>query len=178
MAVGTNNGLEMLVHHLLHTDKFPDDAAQSQDGSNAYNEMETVTIAEGILTAPASYHSIYNYFFFSAGQESNVYIAGHSESNVYITGRSGECGGKTTAYRFQKGCKQGSPDATDLYCYGALVVTRKMLAELRHYPDAYTYLTPLRWETEVIASPSMALATTLGRDRPLGPPTVAELKEL
>ena len=63
MVVGTNSGLEMLVHHHhLYTDKFPKNVAQSQDGSNAYNEMETVSIAEGILTAPASHHSIYNYF--------------------------------------------------------------------------------------------------------------------
>ena len=161
MAVGTNSGLEMLVHHHhLYTDKFPSDVAQSQDGSNAYNEMETVSIAEGILTAPASHHSIYNYFFFSSGQASNVYIAGHAT----------DTGEKTVAYRFKKGCKQGSPDATDLCCYGALAVTRTMKAELREHPSDYRYLTPLR-ETDAISSPSMAYATPLGSDRPLCPPS-------
>ena len=135
MAVGTNSGLEMLAHHHhLYTDKFPSNVAQSHDGSNAYNEMETVSIAEGILTAPASHHSIYNYFFFSSGQASNVYIAGHMA----------DTGEKTMAYGFKKGCKQGSPDATDLYCYGALAVTRTMKAKLRQHPSDYHYLTPLR----------------------------------
>ena len=167
MAVGTNSGLEMLVHHHhLYTDKFPENVAQSQDGSNAYNEMETVSIAEGILTAPASHHSIYNYFFFSSGQASNVYIAGHTTDN----------GEKTSAYRFKKGCKQGSPDATDLYCYGALTVTRIMKAELCQHPANYGYLTPLR-ETAAISATAMAYATPLGSDRPLCPPSELDTKD-
>ena len=64
MAVGTKRGVNMLIHHRhLHLDEHSLDVVQSQDDSNAYNEMETVTIAEGILSAPASHHAIYGYFF-------------------------------------------------------------------------------------------------------------------
>ena len=93
---------------------------------------------------------------------------------MYIAGHATNTGEKTMAYRFKKGCKQGSPDATDLYCYGAFAITRTMKAELCQHPSDYHYLIPLR-ETEAISSPSMAFATPLGRDRPLCPPANTEV---
>ena len=126
MAVGTKHWVNMLVHHHhLCLDEHPFDVAQSQDGSNAYNEMETVTIAEGILTAPASHHAIHGYFFQASKHATKVYVSGHSD----------DAGEKCHAFLFKKGCKQGSLEATDLYCYGATYMLRVMANELRQNPD-------------------------------------------
>ena len=125
--------VNMLIHHHhLHLDEHLLDVAQSQDGSNAYNEMETVAIAEGILTAPASHHAIYRYFLQESSQATKVHVTGHSD----------DAGEKSHAFMFKKGCKQGSPDATDLYCYGATYMLRVMANELRQHPVDYDYMTP------------------------------------
>ena len=160
IAVGTKRGVNMLVyHHHLHLDEHPLNVAQSQDGSNAYNEMETVTIAEGILTAPASHHAIYGYFFQVSQQHA---------TKVYVSGYSAAAGEKCHAFLFKKGCKQGSPDATDLCCYSATYMLRAMANELWQHPDDYGYMTSRR-STDAMTVLAMAQVTPLTRDRPSRP---------
>ena len=129
-----------------------------QDGSNAYNEMETVTIVEGILTAPTSHHAMYGYFFQALQHATKVYVLGHSDG----------AGEKCRAFLFKKGCKQGSLDATDLYYYGATYMLRVMANELRQDPDDYGYMTQRR-STDEMTVPVMAQVTPLTRDRPSRP---------
>ena len=68
-AVGTRRGCELLAHvHNLHMHLHPNHITTSLDSYNAYNEMEPTAMAEGILTAPSSHHSIYSYFRLTSGE--------------------------------------------------------------------------------------------------------------
>ena len=106
--------------------------------------METVAIAEGILTAPPSHHAFYGYFFHASKQATKEYVTGHNNNGV-----------KRHAFLFKKGCKQGSSDATDLYCYGATYLLRVMANALRQEPGKYGYVKPSR-STTPMADPMMA----------------------